>query len=117
MNNSILVIHPYKYNGTWVFDDPATGLVKEPFVSGVPEIINWMTKDIPKAGKGFSLLFAATPFPGAIMFHKMSEEFSGTWYRMDTSIELMDGWLCPALFKYFPKAPDILYAKAEKMTK
>jgi hypothetical protein len=25
----------------------------------------------------------------------------------------IEGWLCPALFKYFDKAPAELYAKAE----
>ena len=32
--NSILVIHPYKHVGVWVFDDPAVVLVKEPFIAG-----------------------------------------------------------------------------------
>jgi hypothetical protein len=32
--NSLLVIHPYKHDGVWVFDDPAVGLGKEPFVAG-----------------------------------------------------------------------------------
>jgi hypothetical protein len=32
--NSLLVIHPYKHAGVWVFDDPAVGLVKETFVAG-----------------------------------------------------------------------------------
>ena len=35
MANSILIIRPYWSDGTWVFDDPATGLVREPFVAGV----------------------------------------------------------------------------------
>ena len=37
--NSIMVLHPTKVNGVWAFDDPTTGLVREPFVSGIPEII------------------------------------------------------------------------------
>jgi hypothetical protein len=31
-----LVIEPYWHNNTWVFDDPAVGLEKEPFVQGFP---------------------------------------------------------------------------------
>jgi hypothetical protein len=31
MPNQILVIKPYWHLGTWVFDDPATDLVQEPF--------------------------------------------------------------------------------------
>jgi hypothetical protein len=25
----------------------------------------------------------------------------------------MDGWLCPALFKFFPRAPQHIYARAD----
>ena len=49
MPNQILVIKPYWHLGTWVFDDPATDLVQEPFVSGVPEMINDLVKDIANA--------------------------------------------------------------------
>ncbi len=45
--NAILIIAPYWYNGTWVFDDEATGLKREPFVAGVPEMMNVLVKDIP----------------------------------------------------------------------
>jgi hypothetical protein len=30
--NSLMVIFPYKYEGCWVFDDPAAGLIKEPWL-------------------------------------------------------------------------------------
>src|SRR5438128_440849 len=40
MSNALMIIKPYWYERTWVFDDPATGLVREPFVAGVPEMIN-----------------------------------------------------------------------------
>ena len=39
MANVLIVIAPYWYQGTWVFDDESTGLNKEPFVAGVPEMI------------------------------------------------------------------------------
>ncbi len=64
MANSIMVIHPYKYEGVWVFDDAATGLEHEAFISGADEVIDKMVVDIPNADKGFTLIFAATPFPG-----------------------------------------------------
>ena len=44
-SNSILVLHPYKYYGTWVFDDDRTGLVREAFVSGIPEILEKCLED------------------------------------------------------------------------
>ena len=37
--NSIMVVKPYKWEGMWVFDDEKTGLVRESFVAGVPEIL------------------------------------------------------------------------------
>jgi len=40
MSNTLRVIAPYWCQGTWVFDDPEAGLVKEPFVSGVREMID-----------------------------------------------------------------------------
>ena len=38
--NSIMIISPYRHAGTWVFDDPNTELVREPLVTGVPEMID-----------------------------------------------------------------------------
>ena len=44
MDNALMVIFPYQYEGTWVFDDSAVDLVKEPFVFGVPEMIDELVK-------------------------------------------------------------------------
>jgi hypothetical protein len=49
MSNAIMVIFPYRYHHTWVFDDERVGLVKEPFVSGIPEMIDRLVQDIPNA--------------------------------------------------------------------
>jgi hypothetical protein len=61
-SNSILVIAPYHYAGTWVFDDPRVGLQAEPFVSGIPELIDKLVADaaISNAHDGFRLIFSAT---------------------------------------------------------
>ena len=64
MSNSIGVIFPYKHEEIWVFDDEATGLVKEPFVSGMPQILDILSQDISDSNKGFALLFSPAPFPG-----------------------------------------------------
>ena len=112
--NAILVISPYWAHGTWVFDDPARGLAQEPFVSGIPEMIDALATHIPDARKGFRLLFSAQPFPGyQKAFTRTRSEYGGTWYACDDPI--MEGWLCPALFKYFDEAPETLYAKAEPL--
>ena len=61
--NAIMVISPYDYDGTWVFDDPRVGLVREPFVAGISEMMDVLIADIPNAKDGFRLLFSANPFP------------------------------------------------------
>jgi hypothetical protein len=108
--NTIMVIHPYKYEGSWVFDDEKVGLVQEPFVSGADTIIDRMVANIPDAESGFSLVFSAQPFPGFdAEFEWRREELSGNWYYSpDLDAE---GWLCPALFKYFDSTPEKLYAR------
>ena len=112
MPNQIQVIAPYWMHGTWVFDDESTGLVQEPFVSGVPEMIDDLVQDIPNARGGFRLLFSANPFPGYQQkLEWVREEMVGNWYRV--SQPAMEGWLCPALFKYFDDAPAELFVKAE----
>jgi hypothetical protein len=110
--NAISVLFPYKYEGMWVFDDPDVGLRREPFVLGIDEMINHFVAEIPDAEKGFKLLFSPTPFPGQmIKLEWRREEYGGNWYYCpQLNIE---GWLCPALFKYFDSAPAEIYAKAE----
>jgi hypothetical protein len=54
--NAMHVIHPYRWNGMWVFDDPAVGLVREPLVAGMPEIIDYLVREIPDAHEGFNML-------------------------------------------------------------
>lgn len=111
-DNSMLVIFPYRVEGTWVFDDERAGLVREPFVSGIPEMIDRIVRDIPNAERGFKLLFSAAPFPGftdRLLWRR--EEYGGNWYYSEET--KTEGWLCPALFKYFNTAPKEIYAKAE----
>lgn len=114
--NAIMTIVPYADYGTWVFDDPAKGLVKEPFVLGIPEMINVMVADIPNARGGFRLNFMASKPPRTSdVFHlkKVHEEDGGAWYR-DTRTRLV-GWLCPATLNYFPAFPDEIWCWSEEM--
>ena len=110
--NSLLVISPYRYGGTWVFDDARMGLVQEPFVAGIPEMIDILVADIPDADKGFRLTFSAQPFPD---YQKhltwVRGDGVGNWYQLDDPP--MEGWICPALFHYFQEAPKDLYVKAD----
>lgn len=110
--NAIGIIAPYRYEGMWVFDDPAVGLVREPFVAGIDKMIDQLVASIPNAERGFRLLFSATPFPGhTLKLEWRREESGGNWYFCPQLG--MEGWLCPALFRYFDKAPAELFARAE----
>ena len=113
--NSIRVIHPYKYEGVWVFDDEKVGLMQEPFVSGADDIIDRLVANIPNAENGFNLIFSDMPFPGhQAEFKWVREEAGGNWYMLK---ELdMEGWLCPALYKYFAVFMRSLNQKAKVMT-
>lgn len=111
-----MMIQPYWSDNlaTWVFDDPAVGLEQEPFVSGAPTIIDLLVTGIPNARNGVRLLFSDSPFPGFERSLTLKrQENGGGWYRLDDS--QMEGWLCPALFKYFTVAPPRIYARAEAM--
>jgi hypothetical protein len=110
--NSLMVISPYKWNGMWVFDDPAVGLNKEPFIARIDTMIDKMTANIPNAERGFRAVFSASTFPGYTeKLEWRREESGGNWYYSERY--KMEGWLCPALFKYFAKAPKTIYIKPE----
>lgn len=112
--NAIQVLRPFKYEGTWVFDDPSVGLHHEPFVAGADDMIDRLVASIPKAEKGFRLIFSPLPFPGyttKLMWRR--EENGGNWYF--SPMLGLEGWLCPALYKYFEAAPKEIYAKAEPL--
>lgn len=112
MANVLAVIEPYWYQDTWVFDDASKELDKEPFVQGIPEMIDVLVKDIPNARSGFVLLFSSQPFAGyQVELTLVREEFGGHWYEV-RDLEA-GGWLCPALLRYFDTPPQSLYIKAE----
>lgn len=110
--NSIIVISPYKYLDMWVFDDAKVGLIQEPFVSGADVLIDNVTKSIPNAADGFILIFSSERFPDAeLSLEWKRSDGSGNWYY---SKEFdMEGWLCPALLKYFAEPPKHLYIKTK----
>jgi hypothetical protein len=113
MADTVFVLEPYRHEGAWVFDDPVVGLDREPFVAGVTEMIDRLTAGIPDAARGFRLSFAAHPFEGyqAVLAWVRSDPVEGNWYRAEDSGE--EGWLCPALFCYFPAPPSKIFVRAE----
>jgi hypothetical protein len=112
--NSLFVIAPYKWQGMWVFDDPAVGLLREPFVSGIDTLIDKATAKIPHADLGFRAIFGASAFPGAdFKLEWRRAESGGNWYYSARFHQ--EGWLCPALFKYFQSAPREIWVRVEEL--
>jgi hypothetical protein len=112
MENSLFVIKPYKWEGMWVFDDPAVNLVREPFVAGADTMIDVATAAIPDAHQGFIAVFSANPFPDAqIVLHWRRAESGGNIYHWPEKD--LEGWFCPALLKYFQQAPPRMYIRVK----
>jgi len=108
--NLINVIQPYRYLGTWVFDDQRVGLSKEPFVGGADTMIDRVTSHIPDAETGFILLFSGMPFPGhEFRLQWRREEGGGNVYYSEPLDA--EGWLCPALLRYFAERPLEIYVQ------
>ena len=127
IENAIMRIMAYSTpGGGWAFDDEAVGLVREPFVAGMPEIITSIYKQehekdpvIPATLRSepeeyLVLTFSSHRFPGhSHAFSREHEEAGGWWYRHVESGN--SGWLCPAMFKYFEEAPEFIYLDASTL--
>lgn len=112
MANALNVIFPYRHEGMWVFDDADKELVKEPFVEGADDIIDQavLAKGIAEPEAGFVLVFSAGEFPRYdTKFVWLRAGEGGNYYAAEGSN--MEGWLCPALLKYFDEAPAAIYAR------
>lgn len=113
MTNSIHTIQPYRDGGALVFDDPARGLVKEALVGGTDLILEVAARAAGADPAHFTLLFAAIPFPGhqaTALWIEKGEAGLGDWYRVRIpEVVSGDGWLCPALLKYFDSAPPKIF--------
>jgi len=110
--NQINVIAPYRHLDMWVFDDPRVGLSQEPFVGGADTMLDRVTSVIAGAENGFVLVFSGESFPG-FQFHL-------EWIRPDGSGNVYyskeldaEGWLCPALLRYFDSVPSNLFIQVK----
>jgi hypothetical protein len=114
--NALNVIAPYKHEGMWVFDDASKGLSKEPFIAGADEIITRgiTKKKIDNAEKGFRIIFSGGEFPGYDLKFKWLRADNGGNYYWSEDFK-MEGWLCPALDRYFQQAPQELYIRFESL--
>ena len=112
MSNAMMSIKIYRHCGTWAFTDLSKGLKDEPFVCGIPEIIDFFIENFSDPTKEtHRIIFSARNFPyahGKLVKTEMDE--GGAWYRYENS---MKGWLCPATLEFFEEHPAELYVRFE----
>jgi hypothetical protein len=81
-------------------------------VSGADVLIDRAVANIPDAHGGFLLLFSAAPFPGhQLRLERRRADSDGNWYH--SSEFNLEGWLCPALLRYFERAPREIYVQVK----
>jgi hypothetical protein len=110
--NVINVIAPYRYLDMWVFDDPRVGLEAEPFVGGADLMIDEITSHIPNAAGGFIMVFSQAPFPDHQFRLEWRKEDRGGNVYYSQALDL-EGWLCPALLRYFEDKPTEIYVQVK----
>ena len=126
-------IAPFKSNGRWVFkhkenlyDMAPAGVmdvVLSPLIIGADKLIalGCQKKEITNPENGFNLLFSEKYFPNAdVKFNFLEIKYGGWIYSIEelNLKGLMPGqsaWLCPYMSFYYPKPPEILYLKIEKL--
>ena len=118
MANQLHVIAPYWVADmqTWAFDDEARELQREPFVMGVPQMIERVLRRVlgrtdDNVHEPFRAAFSAQPFPGSLAATKLRSEAGGAWYEL----EGQEGSLCPALLLYFDAPPESLHFTVEPL--
>ena len=103
----------------WVFDDPRTGLASEPFVLGINEMIDEIILrsgfNVQEAKEcGIAVTFHSEPFEGHnSVWDLQIPDSGGNWYVSSESG--LRGWLCPALYLYFPEAPTKIYGRVDEI--
>ena len=110
--NAMFFVRLKKSDGAWHFTDKARGLIKEPLVAGIPEILEELIDEegirMSDARRGISLTFAGRKFPGwQVKLTRKKKEAGGAWYETEEGDR---GWLCPALLKFFKSHPANIWA-------
>ena len=113
--NTIIGINAYRIDADgWAFDDESVGLKRELFVAGADKIISKMVDNFLTPTNHIIILFSASDFPGRkVVLKWLREDVGGNWYAWDE--QDMQGWLCPALFKYFKIAPRNIFVDIKEV--
>ena len=120
MANSMHCIQIYRYQGTWAFTDVNRELIDEPFVSGIPQFIDFIirqTENDPTQGE-YRVTFSKNQFPTATYeLRFVRDDMNGAWYDCrpvdDTTYDKVggEGWLCPATLAFFEDFPRSIFVE------
>ena len=124
VDNSIYTMRVYRDQGSWVFDNPAVGLYKEPFVAGADEIFDEVcrVRGVLNPEKArVDIIFSDQQFPSwDLMAEHLGPSMGGNDYSIIASeyemLEDHDFWLCPALLKYYSVPPERIYMRVPKVS-
>lgn len=87
-------------------------MAQEPFVSGVPETIDDLARDIPDVGVEFSAVVVIPAISELSAYAAwVREEMGGNWCKANDPPT--EGWVWPALFRYFARPPTEFFVMAE----
>jgi len=112
MDMKLLVYKDERFR--WVFDDAEMNLSQEPFVAGMDEVIDLITKDIPNATDGVFIHFrdgvGSDEFPFIVLTQATSNIHpkpgqSNYYFSEDLDKKV---WLCPNMYKYAETTPQII---------
>jgi hypothetical protein len=113
--SGVYTVLAYHKHGLWLFDDAARGLLGEPFVDGMDEIIDQVSGCIPRTHESRAFIrfvFADFEALGCESVLVRDEPVhDGYFYRLEGTD--MRGWLCPETLKYFPVFPDRIHFRCE----
>lgn len=117
--NVINTIYPYRWKGTWFYDDEDLGVHKEAFVMGSSEVIDHL---VGSETNSFTAHISSQPIPKATAHlvnvdHEQVKEGDTPiiqgWYRLEGTD--MIHWLCGCVLDYFEGYPKDIYVKLENL--
>lgn len=112
MGNALMVVAPYWFQGSWVFDNPALDLDKEPLLLGDQKLIDELVSEIPDAKRGFRMIFSEKPFSCVEKgFLRIRQQKNPKWMRLGefSFAEKFN----PTFFKYFNNPPKRIFMRIE----
>jgi hypothetical protein len=105
----------------WVFDDAEFNLSQEPFVEGMDDVIDFITKDIPNANEGVIIHFqdgvGSDEYPFVVLTHATSRRHPKLGQSNYYYCEQLDKkvWICNNMYRYTNDTPQIICVWATKL--